>query len=124
MPIEEQEYQYKKSIKYKCKSMKKMLNSFEENPKKVDTNDESSWRVIIAPVEIEFFLLKQNHLYLSQSEYEAIPFATDYVQQKFDRNTSAEEANVVLQGICDDSEDEELPEIMKLVLKCCVQMSP
>ena len=33
-----------------------------EDPKKVDKKDESLWRVITAPEEIEFFLLKGNQL--------------------------------------------------------------
>ena len=34
-----------------------------EDPKKVDKTDESLWRKITAPDEIEFFLLKRNQLH-------------------------------------------------------------
>ena len=51
-----------------------------EDPKKVDKKDESLWRVITAPEEIEFFLLKRNQLYFGQSEHEAIPFTTESMQ--------------------------------------------
>ena len=80
--------------------------------------------MITAPEEIEIFLLKRNQLHFGQSEHEATPFTTESMQQKFDWNTSTEEADEVLQGIYDDSEDEELTEIMKLVLKNCVQIAP
>ena len=95
-----------------------------EDPKKVDKNDESLWRVITAPDEIEFFLLKQNQLYFGQSEHEATLFTTETMQQKFDWNTSIEEAEEVLQRIYNDSKEEELTEIMKLVLTNCVQIAP
>ena len=48
-----------------------------EDPKKVDKNDDSLWRVITVPEEIEFFLLKQNHLHFWQSEHESTPFTTE-----------------------------------------------
>ena len=95
-----------------------------EDPKKVNTKDESLQRVITVPKKNEFFLLKQNQLHFGQSEHEATPFTTESMQQKFDWNTSTEEANEVLQGIYDDSEEEESKEIMKLVLKNCVQIAP
>ena len=62
-------------------------NEFEwEDPKKVDKKDESLWRVITVPEEIEFFLLKRNQLYFGQLEHEATPFTTETMQQKFDWN--------------------------------------
>ena len=45
------------------------------------------------------------------------------MKQKFNWNTSTAESEEVLQGIYDDSE-EEVSEIMKLVLKNCVQIVP
>ena len=94
-----------------------------EDPKKVDKKDESLWRVITAPDEIEFFLLKRNQLHFGQSEHEKTPFTTESMKQKFNWNTSTAESEEVLQGIYDDSE-EEVSEIMKLVLKNCVQIVP
>ena len=47
------------------------------DPQKVDKDDESLWRVITVPAEIEFFLLKQNQLHFGQSEHEATPFTTE-----------------------------------------------
>ena len=44
------------------------------DPKKVDKNDESKWRIITVPAEIEFFLLKTNQLYFGQPEHEGTPF--------------------------------------------------
>ena len=61
-----------------------------EDPKQIDKDDESLWRMITAPEEIEFFLLKQNQLHFGQSEHEATPFTTETMQQKFDWNTSTE----------------------------------
>ena len=46
------------------------------------------------------------------------------MQQKFDWNTSTEEAEEVLKGTYDGSKDEELTEIMKIVLTICVQTAP
>ena len=46
------------------------------------------------------------------------------MQQKFDWNTSTEEAEEVLKGKYDNKEDTELTEIMKLVLTNCVKISP
>ena len=63
-----------------------------KDPRKVDTKDESLWRVITAPEEIELFLLKRNQLYFGQSEHEAPSFTTESMQQKFDWNMSTEEA--------------------------------
>ena len=45
------------------------------------------------------------------------------MQQGFNWNTSTEEADNVLREIYNDNE-EELTEIMKLVLKNCVQIAP
>ena len=94
-----------------------------EDPKKVNKKDESLWRAITAPNKIEFFLLKRNQLHFGQSEHKKTPFTTESMKQKFDWNTSTAEAEEVLQGIYNDSE-EELSEIMKLVLKNCVQIVP
>ena len=67
------------------------------NPKKVDKdNDESLWRVITVPVEIEFFLLKRNQLHFVQSENESTTFTTESMKQKVDWNTSTNEAEEVL----------------------------
>ena len=49
--------------------------------------------------------MKQNQLHFGQSEHEATPFTTESMQQKFDWNMSTEEADEVLQGIYDDSEE-------------------
>ena len=46
------------------------------------------------------------------------------MQQKFDWNTSTEEAEEVLKGTYNGNEDEELTEIMKLVLINCIQIAP
>ena len=79
-----------------------------EDPKKVDKKDESLWRVITVPEEIEFFLLKRNQMHFGQSEHEATPFTTESMKKKFDWSTSTEEADEVLQGIYKDEEEEEL----------------
>ena len=57
-----------------------------EYPKQVDKNDESLWRVITAPEEIEFFLLKQNQLHFGPTEHEATPqqhLTIPYYQQVY-----------------------------------------
>ena len=54
------------------------------DPKKVDKDYESLWRVITVPVEIEFFLLKRNQLHFGQLEHEATQFTTESMKQKFD----------------------------------------
>ena len=46
------------------------------------------------------------------------------MKTKFDWSTSTEEAEEILQGIYEDDEEEALTEIMKLVLKNCVQIAP
>ena len=76
------------------------------------------------PEEIEFFLLKQNQMHFGQSEHEGTPFITDSMKKKFDWNTSTEETDKVLQGIYNDSKEEEFTKIMKLVLTNCVQIAP
>ena len=63
-------------------------------------------------------------LHFGQSEHESTPFTTKTMQQKFDWNTSTEEAKEVLQGTYNSGEDKELTEIMKLLLTNCVQISP
>ena len=93
------------------------------DPKKVDKNDDSLWRVITVPKEIVFFLLKRNQLHFGQSEHEYSPFTMETMKQKFDQNKSTEETKEVLKGTYDNMEDEELTEIMKLVLMNCVQIS-
>ena len=100
-------------------------NEFEwVDPKKVDKDNDSLWRVITIPKEIEFFLLERNQLHFGQSEHESTPFTTKTMQQKFDRNTLTEETEEVFKGTYNGSEDAELIEIMKLVLINCVQISP
>ena len=86
--------------------------------------DESLWRVITVPVEIEFFLLKWNQLHFGQSEHEATPFTTALMKKKFDWNTSTDEVEAVLNGTYDTEEDAELTEIMKLILTKCVGINP
>ena len=46
------------------------------DPKKVDKDNDSLWRVITILEEIEFFLLKRNQLHFGQSEHESTPFTT------------------------------------------------
>ena len=94
------------------------------DPKQVDKDDNSVWRVITIPEEIELFLLKWNQLHFGQSEHESTPFIIETMQQKFDWNIFTEEAEEVLKGTYDNKEDAELTEIMKLVLTNCVQISP
>ena len=94
------------------------------DPKQVDKDDESLWRVISVSEGIEFFLLNRNQLHFGQSEHESTPFTTETMQQKFNWNKSTEEAEAVLKGTYDGSEDEELTEIMKIVLTNCVQIAP
>ena len=48
-----------------------------EDPKQVDKDDASLWRVITVPEEIEFILLKRNQLHFGQSEHESTPFTTE-----------------------------------------------
>ena len=78
----------------------------------------------LASVELEFFLLKRNQLYFGQSEHEVTSFTIESMKQKLDWNTLTEVAKEVLQGIYDDSEEEELREMMKLVLKNFVKIAP
>ena len=93
------------------------------NPKKVNKDDESLWRVITVPAEIEFLLLKRNQLHFGQSEHEATPFTTELMKKKFDWNTSTDEAEAVLNGTYNTEEDAELTEIMKLILTNCVEIA-
>ena len=95
-----------------------------EDPKQVVKDDESLWRVITVPEDIEFFLLERNQLHFGQLEHESTPFTTETMQQKFDRNTSTEEAEEVLKGTNNCGKDKELTEIMKLVHTNCVQIAP
>ena len=95
-----------------------------EDLKKVDTKNESLWRVITVPEEIELFLLKQNQMHFGQSEHEGTPFTIDSMKKKFDWSSSTDEAEEVLQGIYENDENEEMTEIMKLVLDNCVQIAP
>ena len=90
------------------------------DPKKVDKDNESLWRIITIPAEVEFFLLKQNQLHFGQSKYKSTPFTTKSMRQKFNWNTPTEEAEEGPEGAYDDVEDTELTEIMKLVLNNCV----
>ena len=46
------------------------------NPKQVNSSDDTLWRTVTLPAEIEFFLLKQNQLHFGQSEYKKTPFTT------------------------------------------------
>ena len=64
--------------------------------------------MITIPEEIELFLLKRNQLNFGQSEHESTPFTTETMQQKFDWNTSTEEAEKILKGTYDSNEDAEL----------------
>ena len=52
------------------------------------------------------------------------PLTTETMQQKFDWNTSTDEAEEVLNDTYDSNDDAELTEIMKLVLTNCEQISP
>ena len=72
------------------------------DPNNVDRDYESLWRVITIPAEIEFFLLKRNQLHFEQSEHESTPFTTETMKQKFDWNTSTEEAEEVPKGTYDN----------------------
>ena len=54
-----------------------------EDPKQADKDDDSLWRVITIPEEIEFFLLKWNQLHFGQSEHASTPFSTKTMQHKF-----------------------------------------
>ena len=84
-------------------------NEFKQiDPKKVDKDDESLWRIITVPAEIEFFLLKRNQLHFGQPEHEGTPFTTEPMKKKFDWSTSTKEAEEVLNGSYDTAEDEEL----------------
>ena len=47
------------------------------DPKKVDKDSKSLWRIIKVPAEMESFLLKQNQLHFGQSEHEPTPFTTE-----------------------------------------------
>ena len=76
-----------------------------KDPKKVDKDDDSLWRVITIPEEIEFFLLKQNQLHFGQSEHESTTLTTETIQQKFDWNTSTEEAEEVLKVTSNSNKD-------------------
>ena len=73
------------------------------DPKKVDKDNESLWRDITVPAEIEFFLLKQNQLHFRQSEHESTPSTTESMKQKFDWNASIEEAEEVLKRTYDNN---------------------
>ena len=46
------------------------------------------------------------------------------MKQKFDWNTSTDEAEEVLKGTYDNNGDVELTEIIKLIFRNCVQISP
>ena len=93
------------------------------DPNKVDKDNESLWRVTTVPAQMEFFLLKQNQLYFGQSEHESTPFITESMIQKFDWNSSTEEAEEVLRGTYNNDGDAKLTKIMKLVLTNCVQIA-
>ena len=108
------------------RTMKEYIEDAEfkwEDPNKVDKDNDSLWKVITIPEEIEFFLLKRNQLHFGHSEHESTPFTTETMQQKVDWNTSTKEAEKVLKGTYNSNEDVELTEIMKLVLPNCVQIS-
>ena len=94
------------------------------DPKKVDKDDESQWRIITVPTEIEFFLLKRNQLHFGQSEHKGTPFTAEPMKKKFDWSTSTKEAEEVLKGTYETEDDPELTEIMKLILTNCVQIAP
>ena len=44
--------------------------------KQVDKNDETKWRTITTPAEIEFYLLKRNQLHFGQSEHKNTPLTS------------------------------------------------
>ena len=93
------------------------------NLKMVDQKDESLWRTITLPAEIEFYLQKRNQLHFGQSILEQTPFTTDKMKDKFNWNASTEEAELVLDGTYNDDNNEEIDEIVKLVLDNTIRIS-
>ena len=89
------------------------------DPQKVDKDNESLWRIITVPAEIEFFLLKRNQIHFGQSEHEFTPFMTEIYW-----DTSIDEAEEILNGTYNNNRDAELSKIIKLVLPNCVQIAP
>ena len=75
------------------------------DPKQVDKDDDSLWRVITIPEEIKFILLKRNQLHFGQSEHESTPFTMETMQQKFDWNTSTDETEEAFKDTYDNKED-------------------
>ena len=90
------------------------------DPKKVDKDNESFWRIITVPAEIELFPLKWIKFHFRQSEQESTPFTTEPMKQKFDQNASTDEAQEVLKGNYNSDRDVNLDEIIKQVLTNCL----
>ena len=94
------------------------------DPKKKDKDDESQWRIITVPAEIEFFLLQWNQLHFGQPEHKGTPFTAEPMEKKLDWSTSTKEAEEVLNGTYNTEDDPELTEIIKLILTNFVKIAP
>ena len=80
-----------------------------KDPKKV--KDESAWREVNCPKEIEFLLRLQNQRHFGQAE--GTPFTTPTMKKRFNWSASTVEAEMVLEG---QYFEPELDEIQKLFL--------
>ena len=87
-----------------------------EDPKAVDQaapRDNSKWKEVNCPKEIEFLLRLRNQRHFGQAETDGTPFTTEDMKHKFNWSASTDEAELVLKG---EFESEEITEIARLML--------
>ena len=87
-----------------------------KDPKKV--KDESAWREVNCPKEIEFLLRLQNQRHFGQAK--GTPFTTPTMKKRFNWSASTVEAEMVLKG---QYLDPELDEIQKLFLDNLIRVT-
>jgi hypothetical protein len=87
-----------------------------EDPKAVDQEsprDNSKWKEVNCPKEIEFLFQLRNQRHFGQAETDRTLFTKEDMKHKINWSASTEEAELVLKG---EFESEELTEIARLML--------
>ena len=69
-----------------------------EDPKTVDPNDNSKWRTVNCPDEIEFLLRLRNQRHFGQAETDGTQFTTERMKEGFDWAGSTDKAKMTLMG--------------------------
>jgi hypothetical protein len=83
-----------------------------EDPKGIDQKDNSKWKEVNCPKEIEFLLRLRNQRHFGQAETDGTPFTTEDMKHKFNWSASTNEAELVLKGEFDGDEVSEIARLM------------